>query len=234
MAANLSRLVAAARQFIKQHPLPSAQPAWTKQTVTDATEMWIHKVVHNLELWPLHYAAKSAYEIIVNPTTSTKDVVQDVLFHSRRLASTSHDTTIDSNEVKEKFRSYLLVYPKLNGRSIEVQDGAYFEAVAKSKGLIGTANDIDPVDERMEIQAVPFTGMDPRAAFREGHLPAMAPFETIQRLKYEDLRSTRGFDHCNTVRIVNHNQDLSEALEPEEIAQIFFACQHSPSPAKGE
>jgi hypothetical protein len=136
------------------------------------------------------FAAKSKYEIVVSGKQNSKNDCEALIIdRAKKLAAV--DAKAGANP------STLIVFPY--DHNIISHLDLYEDAIKASNGMIGNMHDYEPRNELMKIQGVLFGdgifGLEFLAMMgitdEPTHIQTVAPFSTIQLLRYKDLMPAR-------------------------------------------
>lgn len=172
-----------------------------------ATKRWIDNVVEPLRL--CRYAPKHEVDIYVMDQGNPDNIVSHLLQAARALAA---------NQDPE-FHSSLVVFPSFTG----FVHPHYECFVEKSDGFVGGVNQGIPLDQRMQVQAIPFESALVNAySATEGisltPIQAMAPYASVLLLRYTDLSK---IPQSMRQRILNRNESTEENLDGLEKMRLM-------------
>jgi hypothetical protein len=161
------------------------------------------------------FAAKSKYEIVVSGKhNSENDHKALIIDRAKKLAAV--DAKAGANP------STLIVFPYDQNSRLDLYEGA----IEASSGLMGNMHEYEPRNELMKIQGVFFGdgifGLERYAMMGiSDYIQAVAPFSTIQLLRYKDLTLARGYEGVRGIAIREKNIRFNDKLSgPEKLGML--------------
>lgn len=216
----------AAQIIMHDRRQPRAFSTVPANRVLEITERWIQNVIVQYGLCP--YITKGKCKIIVSENDDFDDMTHLLVNNALKLAA--EKPTPDWSDV---YPSRLIVYPQIDtGAKMEA---IYAASLQKADGLIGRLDQFVTKNSQMKVQAQPYMGeqalRDILANTGERHRNTSVPFQsiapwcTIQLLRYDDLEMARGPDGMKGLPILQNNQRLDQRMgSNENKMQIIHRC----------
>lgn len=198
------------------------------EVIQKAMGRWIERVVASYGLCPFAMHSKSEVVVVRNrpPTFVMHGDIEVPVVDIRHLEFLEEAVIQEARslalDMSPGFRTTLVVFP--NFTSANQESNLYDEVVNESRHLIGDVYNRNPGPDT-KIQAIPFGGeeLSRENADAGVHIQALAPWFTIQLLRYSDLAKIPA---TTRKRIMERNEVTDAKLSDDEKLDMVRACRY--------